>query len=49
MKGKRMGHPTRAIARSAAAQIIPARDAMFPAQRVGRQGQMRSQLPASVQ
>src|SRR5262245_55039271 len=38
MKGKRMGHPTvPAIARNAAAEIIPARGAMFAAQRVGRQ------------
>ena len=45
-----MGHPTvRAIARNAAAKIIPARGAMFAAQRVGRQDQMRRQFPASVQ
>jgi hypothetical protein len=45
-----MGHPTvPVIARNAAAEIIPAHGAMFPAQRVGRQDQMRSQLPMSVQ
>jgi hypothetical protein len=50
MKGKRMGHPTvPAIARNAAAEIIPARGAMFAAQRVGRQDQMRRRFPASVQ
>ena len=50
MKGKRMGHPTvPAIARNTAAEIIPPRGAMFLAQRVGRQDQMRRQFPASVQ
>ena len=45
-----MGHPTvRAIARNAAAEIIPACGAMFPAQRIGRQDQRRRQSPASVQ
>ena len=42
-------HMLPTVARNAAAEIIPARGAMFPAQRVGRQDQMRSQLPASVQ
>ena len=45
-----MGNPTvPAIARNAAAEITPARGAMFPAQRVGRQDLMRRQFPASVQ
>jgi hypothetical protein len=45
-----MGHPTvPAIARNAAAEISPARGAVFPAQRAGRQDQMRRQFPASVQ